>query len=63
MDVNIKNAEADFKKQLKDLSKNELVRQACNFYQRLVLANFKNQILEEQISKLTAPAAQESENK
>ena len=55
-DLNL--AESRFKKELRNLSKNELVRQASNYYMRLTLAGFRIAALEE---KLTALQTQESE--
>lgn len=52
-------AEARFKSQLRRLSKNELVRQASNYYMRLTLAGFQIAALKEQI---TALQTQESES-
>jgi hypothetical protein len=55
-------AEARFKKELRNLSKNELVRQASNYYMRLTLAGFKIAALEEQLTKLNASSTQKSES-
>ncbi len=54
-------AEANFKKELRTLSKNELVRQASNYYMRLTLAGFTIKEMQNQINKLTALSAQKSE--
>lgn len=51
----------EFKNQLKDLSKNELVRQAADFYVRLTLAQFQIQALLEEKSKQNSATAQKSE--
>ena len=55
-------AEARFKRELRTLSKNELVRQASNYYIRLTVAGFQNAALAEQVEKLTAQLAQKSES-
>lgn len=55
-------AEARFKKELRTLSKNELVRQASNYYMRLTLAGFKNAALEQENKRLTEQLAQKSES-
>ena len=57
----LEQAESRFKQELRKLSKNELVRQASNFYMRLTLANFRIEDLKKQLELITAPKEQESE--
>lgn len=53
---------AEFKRQLKDLSKNELVRQAADFYMRLTIAQFQIQaLLEEKNQQNSSVTEQKSE--
>jgi hypothetical protein len=59
---NVKEAHAEFKRQLRDLSKNELVRQAADFYIRLTLAQFQIQaLLEEKNKQNSSETEQKSE--
>jgi hypothetical protein len=60
-DVKMVAALREFKNQLKDLSKNELVRQAADFYVRLTLAQFQIQALLEEKSKQNSTTVQKSE--
>lgn len=55
-------AESRFKKELRTLSKNELVRQAANYYMRLTISGFRVAALEEQVKLLTEQLAQKSES-
>jgi hypothetical protein len=53
---------AEFKKQLRSLSKNELVRQAADFYMRLTISQFQVQaLLEEKKNQNSSETEQKSE--
>lgn len=53
---------AEFKRQLRNLSKNELVRQAADFYMRLTISQFQVQaLLEEKNKQNSSEKEQKSE--
>lgn len=60
---NLANAVAQFKRELKDLSKNELVRQASDFYIRLILQSYKINDMESQIKVLNEQLSSSKQSK